>query len=404
MRIFKLLCGAWILTLVASPAGAASLNELDRLAIEALEQRVVPLPGPARDTRDTQTASLSTRMSQTRVPAVSVALFENGKIKWKRAYGEAVAGTGRRIDQATRFQAASMSKAVAAAGALRLVEQRRLRLDEDVSLRLKGWRNPAAPTATTAKITLRRLLSHSAGLNVAGYPGYPADRTAPTIVQSLAGTAPAETAPVRPFATPGERLAYSGGGYSVAQLLMTEAAGADFAALMERAVLRPAGMRDSSFAQSPTLHPEAASGHDPDGRPIPGGGHIYPEMAAAGLWSTASDYARFVIALQDSWAGRRNALLRRATARAMMTPVLGDYGLGVTIVERGGRTFFTHGGANEGFRSRFVAFLDGPRQGLVVMTNGENGGALAAAIQRTIAEAYGWGDLSAPPTPRAPDE
>jgi CubicO group peptidase (beta-lactamase class C family) len=171
---------------------------------------------------------------------------------------------------------------------------------------------------------------------------------------------------------------------------------------MRRIVLGPAGMRRSGFNPPPGLR-GAAGGHDVDGAAIAGGGNFYPEMAAAGLWTTPSDYGRFLIALQDSWAGRPGALLSPRSARAMTVPVLGDYGLGVTVMERGGRPVITHGGANEGFECRFVAFLDGARQGLVIMTNGDNGGFLAAAIQRTLFEVYGLPDALGPPTPRAPE-
>lgn len=394
------LMGALLLSLAGPGAAAApALADRDRAAIETLERNVVALPGPRPGPRR---APLADRMRDMRVPAVSVAFVENGRVKWARAYGVAVAGSGRGVTPGTRFQAGSLSKPVAAAGALRLVDRGRLALDEDVNLRLRAWRVPAAPEHSGGKVTLRNLLSHTAGLTLSAYPGYAAGRAAPTLVQSLAGSGPAATAPVRLFAAPGTRTAYSGGGYSVAQLLMTEAAGAGFPRLMERAVLRPAGMARSSFDPPPGLR-GAAGGHDPNGAPIAGGGNVYPEMAAAGLWTTPSDYGRFLIALQESWAGRPGALLTPRTARAMMTPVYSDYGLGVTVMERGGRRIVTHGGANAGFECRFAAFLDGSRQGLVVMTNGDNGGFLAAAIQRTLFEAYGLPDALGPPPPRAPE-
>ncbi|HEX8223682.1 MAG TPA: serine hydrolase domain-containing protein [Allosphingosinicella sp.] len=188
----------------------------------------------------------------------------------------------------------------------------------------------------------------------------------------------------------------------MAQLLMSEAAASDFPRLMERILLRPAGMTRSGFNPPPGLR-GAAGGHDRAGAPVAGGGNVYPELAAAGLWTTPSDYGRFLAALQDSWAGRRGALLNPASARAMMTPVSSDYGFGVTVMERGGRRIITHGGANEGFECRFLAFLDRSRQGLVIMTNGDNGGFLAAAVQRTLTGVYGWPDALGPPPPRAPE-
>lgn len=400
LRSIALPLALWLGLAGAAGAAAPRPAERDRAAIEALERRIVALPGPRPGPR---LAPLAQRMRDMRVPAVSVAFIAGGRVRWARAYGEAVAGSGRKVTPATRFQGGSISKAVAAAGALRLVDRGTLSLDEDVGRRLRAWRVPAGAAAqASAAVTLRRLLSHTAGLTVSAYPGYSAARPAPTLVQSLRGASPAVTAPVRLFAAPGTRLAYSGGGYSVAQLLMTEAAGRDFPRLMRDVLLRPAGMGRSGF-DSPAGLRGAAGGHDREGLPIPGGGRLYPEMAAAGLWTTPSDYGRFLIALQQSLAGRPRALLRPGTARAMITPVLGDYGLGVTVMERGGRAIITHGGANEGFECRFVAFLDGSRQGLVIMTNADNGGFLAAAIQRTLTQAYGLPDALGPPPPRAPE-
>ncbi|SMF77199.1 CubicO group peptidase, beta-lactamase class C family [Allosphingosinicella indica] len=338
-------------------------------------------------------------MAETKVPAVSIAFIEDGRVKWARAYGQAAAG--RRVTTRTRFQAASLSKAVAAAGALRMAERGVIDLDADVAPRLRGWRLPVADPGKGESVTLRRLLSHTAGLTLGGYPGYAAGEPVPTIVESLSGAVPSNTPAVRAFAPPGAKLAYSGGGYSVAQLAMSEAARRDFALLMRDRVLKPAGMAHSAFARFSDR--ETAVGHDETGAQIWGGSHRYSELAAAGLWTTPSDYGRFLIAIQKSWAGEQGALLSRSSAQAMATPVLGDYGLGVIALDRGGRRIITHGGSNAGFQCRFTALLDGSRQGLVVMTNGDNGGALAAAIQRTVAGAYGWDDTSAPPTPRAPD-
>lgn len=199
MRAVRWLCRILILMLgsaaVAAAAAPPTLSAADRAAIEALEQRVAFLPGRPPG----PPASLAQRMAEARVPGVSIAFIEEGRVKWARAYGEAAAGQRRAVTPGTRFQAASLSKAVAAAGALRMVDRGGLSLDEDVDLRLRGWRIPAGSHGGAAKVTLRRLLSHTAGLNVSGYPGYAAGAAVPTIVQSLAGAAPANTAAVRPF-------------------------------------------------------------------------------------------------------------------------------------------------------------------------------------------------------------
>lgn len=344
------------------------------------------------------TAMLAARMAEARVPAVSIAFIDRGRIAWTRVYGEAQAGVPAGVS--TRFQAASLSKAVSAAGALRMVDRRQLSLGGDINASLRGWKLPAGQA-----VTLRHLLSHTAGLTVAGYPGYRRGVPVPTIAQSLAGAPPANTLAIRRFAQPGEQFAYSGGGFSVVELAMSERAGLAFGPLLTRLVLRPVGMTASSFEQgsSSGAGPARAAGHDPQGKIIPGGSYIHPELAAAGLWTTPSDYARLLIALQRSWNGERGALLSRESASAMLRPALPGHGLGVVAQDRGGRTAITHSGSNEGFRSFFLAFLDGRREGVVIMTNGDNGGRLAAEIARTIGRASGWAEPAPVRMDRAPD-
>lgn len=396
MSLRARLCALGLL-LAAAGTASASLSDRDRAAITTVETSVVPLPGPVGSK---EPAPLAQRLAETKVPAISIAFIETDKVKWARAYGRAVADGPRLVTPTTRFQAASMSKAVATFAALQMVDAGRLSLDQDVNERLQSWRAPVFG-AGAERVTLRRLLSHTAGLTVSGYPGYARGRPIPTAVQSLTGAPPANTAAVRAFAAPGAQFAYSGGGFTAAQLLMTEASGAEFAALMQAQLLRPAGMRRSTFAQG--LPMDAASGHGADGTPLPGGAHSHPEQAAAGLWTTPSDYGRFLIAVQAAVDGRPQALLSRHIAREMITPVLADFGLGVRVLRQDDRTRITHGGSNAGFRCQFTAFLDGRHEGLVIMTNGDGGGALAAAVQRTIARAYGWADLSTPPPNRAPN-
>ncbi|MBI1198231.1 MAG: serine hydrolase [Phenylobacterium sp.] len=377
---------AMALTLTAGAARAA-LSPRDEAAIAALEGALAPSTGPSP-------ATLAQRMATLHVPGVSVAFIEDGKVKWVRAYGVATAD-GPPATPATLFQAASMSKALAATAALRLVDQGKLALDEDVNRRLKAWKVPDSPLTAERKVTLRELLSHTAGLTVSGFPGYPAGKPVPTTPQILNGEPPANTPPVVSWEPPGA-YAYSGGGYTVAQLMIVEAGGAPYPDLLETLVLRPAGMRASTFAQplSGARLAEAASGHGPRGVAIAGGRNTYPEYAAAGLWTTPSDYGRFLIALQNAFAGRRGAILSPESIRAMTTPVdaSAGYGLGLALGRRGGHPYIQHGGSNAGFRCNAFAFLDGTRQGLVVMTNGDGGGVVADDILRAVAAAYGWGE------------
>ena len=376
---------------LAGPATAASLSPVDRAAIVAVETRLGPnaVAGaqPAYQT-------LAERMAALKVPGVSVAFIENGQVKWARGYGVAAAGGTQPVTPTTLFQAASMSKAFAATAILQLVEQGKLDLDEDVNNRLRAWKIPPSAYTAEQKVTLRRLLSHTAGMTVGGFPGYAAGKPVPSLVQILDGSPPSNTPAIRSFEAPGGAYAYSGGGYTVAQLAIVEAAGKPYPELLQDRVLGPAGMRQSTFAQPlpDRLVGRATCGHDAKGAVIPGCRNTYPEYAAASLWTTPSDYGRFMIGLQNAYTGRPHALLRQASAQTMMTPVDAGYGLGVVLGRRGGHPYFTHGGGNAGFQCNAFAFLDGSRQGVIVMTNSDVGGRLAQEIFRAVVAAYAWGD------------
>ncbi len=378
--------------MLAGGARAAALSATDQAAITAMETHVGRI-APAGETQTYKT--IADRMAELKVPGISVAVFEHGHVAWAKGYGQATAG-GQPVTPDTLFQAASMSKALAATAALRLVEQGKLDLDQDVNTRLKAWKVPPSPYTAQSKVTLRRLLSHTAGMTVSGFPGYAADAPVPSLVQILDGTSPSNTPAIQSYEAPGGLYAYSGGGFTVAQLLIVEAAGRPYPDLLKTLVLDPAGMQRSTLAQPlpAALIPGAASGHNRKGEVIPGARHTYPEYAAAGLWTTPSDYARFMMALQDAYAGKPHAILRQASAKTMLTPVdaAAGYALGEVVGRRGGHPYFTHSGGNEGFQCDSFAFLDGSGQGVVVMTNSDSGGLIATEMLRALAEAYHWGD------------
>ncbi|HEU0015158.1 MAG TPA: serine hydrolase domain-containing protein [Longimicrobium sp.] len=334
--------------------------------------------------------SIEERLRFYRVPAVSVAVINDGRIEWARAWGEAEAGSGVRVDTTTLFQAASISKPVAAVAALRLVEQGVLSLDEDVNVKLRSWKVPDGPHTAAEKVTLRRLLSHSAGTTVHGFPGYAAGAAVPTVVQVLDGSAPANTRPVRVDTVPGALWRYSGGGYTIAQLLMSDVTGKPFAELMREQVLAPAGMHRSTYAQPLPAEraARAATAHRNDGTPIPGKHHTYPEQAAAGLWTTPSDLARLAIEVQRAYAGQTGRVITPATARLMLATQAGAYGLGFGVNGQADSLWFEHGGSNAGFQSYFAALAE-TGQGLVIMTNGDAGFPLAMEILRAVAREYG---------------
>lgn len=319
------------------------------------------------------------RMRTLHVPGVSVAVIDNYRIVWTHAYGA--------VTTETRFQAASISKPVAALAALKLVEQGRLSLDEDVNAKLKSWKVPDNAFTSIEKVTLRRLLSHSGGLTVHGFPGYQVSDRLPTLVEILDGVKPANTGPVRVDIKPGSQWRYSGGGITVMQLLMTDVTSTPFPDLMQSFVLSKIGMQASTYRQPlpEALRSQAASAYDNDGHEIPGKWHVYPEMAAAGLWTTPSDLARFAIELQLSLDGKANHVLSQDMTRQMLTRQIGNWGLGIGLTDRE----FNHGGSNEGFRCLMVATLH-TGKGVVIMTNSDQGGEVANEIQKAVAAEYHW--------------
>jgi CubicO group peptidase (beta-lactamase class C family) len=352
-------------------------------------------------------ASLEERMRSEKVPAVSIAIIRDFKVVWAKAYGMADSETGQKNSTETLFQAASISKSVAAAGVLKKTEDGTLTLDRDVNTYLKSWKLPENELTAKRKVTLAMLLNHSGGTTVHGFPGYaPGDRI-PTIPQVLDGRMPANTAPVRVTLEPDTQWRYSGGGVTVAQLVMTDVTGRPYPALLESLVLAPAGMSHSTYEQPlpPAKLALAAAGHRPDGTDVPGKRHTYPEMAAAGLWTTPTDLARFAIAIQESWRGDPGSLLKKETARRMVTPHLGDYGLGFEVYVRRGDTYFEHSGSNDGFRAQLVAHRE-KGYGAAVMVNSDNG-EIIGEIVRGIAKEYGWDGYLPDPVatvPLSPDK
>jgi CubicO group peptidase (beta-lactamase class C family) len=334
--------------------------------------------------------TLAGRMAELKVPGVSIAVINDGAIEWAKGYGVAEAGTQTPVTPRTLFQAASVSKPVAALAALRLVDQGRLVLDEDVNAKLKSWKVPENEFTKAEKVTLRRLLSHTAGLTVHGFGGYPADAPVPTLTQVLDGEKPANSAAVRVDVAPGTIWRYSGGGYTVAQQLMQDVAGRPFPELLAELVLKPVGMDDSTYDQPlpEARRGAAAAGHTSDGKILPGRYHTYPEMAAAGLWTTPTDLAKFLLEIERARRGA-SSVLPQAMALEMTTAQKSGYGLGLGLSDLGSAANFGHGGSNEGFKCQMTMFLEGGR-GAVVMTNGDRGGFLAAEVLRGIAREYGW--------------
>lgn len=323
------------------------------------------IAGPSWADKPLSRARIGGLLRKYNVPAVSFATFDRSGLVLQSAYGERQIGSTKVTPQ-TRFQAASLSKTVNALCVLSLVRDGKLGLDDPVNKRLSGWRLTGKDAES---VTIRMLLSHTGGTTIAGFPGYQRDDFIPLLDEILDGVKPANTRRIEVIAPVGQYL-YSGGGVVVLQKLVSEIEAAPYEEIVARRVLEPLGMSNSSMRQPlQSIKGKLASGHTIDGDVIRMDYFIYPEMAAAGLWSTPGDLARMLMAMLDSAEGKKGAILPKALAREMMTPVRADAGLGVFINPKG---LVHHDGANWGFRA--VYFVDPvTRRGRIVMCNGQRG-------------------------------
>jgi CubicO group peptidase (beta-lactamase class C family) len=333
--------------------------------------------------------TLQERMEHYGVPGVGIAVIHDSKVVWFKTYGLADRETGEAATNKTLFQAGSVSKPVAAFGALQMVEAGKLSLDADVNSSLKSWQLPTNEFNTDTKVTLRHLLSHTGGLTVHGFGGYAVGVDVPTTVQVLDGSGPANSSAVRVDKAPGEGFRYSGGGYTIAQLMMADASGKPFEVLLDESLISPTGMTLSTYQQPlpAELLKHAAAGVLPDGSDVPGDRHTYPEMAAAGLWSTAGDLALFAIEVQKALKGE-SQLMSKDMAQTMTTAVDAGYALGFGVNDRGDTGYFSHGGWDEGFCSQLTAHLDGG-YGVVVMIN-SNHPSFMGEVVNAVAHTYNW--------------
>lgn len=274
---------------------------------------------------------------------------------------------------------------------LRLVEQGKLSLDTDVNTYLSSWKLPSDPVQQGKPVTLRELLTHTGGTTVHGFPGYASNEPVPTLIQVLNGEKPANTAPIRSEAAPGARWNYSGGGYTIMQQVLLDTTRQPFPKLLHDTVLAPIGMTRSTYEQPlpQSLRDNAATPYRDGGKPVEGGAHTYPEMAAAGLWTTPTDIAKYALEVVRSLDGKANHVLSPDMTRQMLNRGMGDWGLGLEIGGPESDPWFGHGGVNEGFVNIFHMF-EKNGDGAVVMTNGDNGGQIGDEVIHSIANEYNW--------------
>jgi CubicO group peptidase (beta-lactamase class C family) len=359
-----------------------------------------------RDTRPPITGTVSDAslvqklMKQFNVPGVSIAIIRDFKIAATYAYGVADVEIGTPVTPETMFQAASISKPVAAMVSLKAVQDGKFSLDQDVNTILTSWKLPGGELTRERPVTPRGLMSHTSGTGDAfGFPGYAVNAPLPSLAQVLDGVQPpSNLRAVRLERAPLTGYEYSGGGVLIQQLALSDAVGKPFADVAAEWVLNPIGMTNSTYQQPlpPAREKQAARAHNRTGERMGDPWHVYPEQAAAGLWTTPADLARFAIEVQLSLLGKSNRVLSQNTVREMVTPVgVGPFAVGFQVAKQGEGWYFMHGGSNWGFQCDLIAHRSNG-YGAVIMTNSESGGALIGQLRTLIQQEYKWDALDAP--------
>ncbi|MFQ6108609.1 MAG: serine hydrolase [Candidatus Aminicenantales bacterium] len=365
-------------------------QSLTRKRIRAVEKGLIK--AVVFESKKMEKMRLADRMAYYRVPGVSLAVVDKHKIEWAKGYGVQEAGKEHPVTVHSLFQTGALSQSLSSLAALYLVGRGDIVLDGDVNKALRSWKIPQNRLTSQRNVTLRHLLSHSAGLVPLLFKGYAQDDPIPKLIQVLNGEDPADFSPVLVDSLPGSTVRYSEAGYAVVQQLLVDLEQKPFPEILEEVVLSPLRMSHSSF-QDPlpdALREEAVSGHDRQGKPLRGKWQRFPVSAAAGLWTTPSDLALVVIDLIETALGRSQTIIPTQLARTMLTPLEGTYsGLGFSVYDEGDNLHFLQRGEREGFASCVVAY-PGRGQGAVIMTNSSNGSFLVDEILRAVSEVYGW--------------
>lgn len=385
--IFYFVFGLLLLTSACDPQGWQEDPELGAKLETKIEQGLTLSLQFEGDSVEEFT--LEERMAHYNVPGLSIAVVKNGAVLWAKGYGIADTKTNSSVDDQTLFQAGSISKPVAALAALKLVDEGKLDLDTDINQYLTSWKIPESKFTQTEKVTLRRLLTHTAGMTVHGFPGYAQTDTFPNDIAVLNGNGNTGAIFVDTF--PGVINRYSGGGYTVMERAVEDLSGQDFTTYLKNNVLDPLGMSRSTYQQPLGKDwTNISAAYNGQGERYSGGWHNYPEQAAAGLWTTPLDLAKYMIAIQETMNGNSHPILSQDMVKKMLTQdSKGQQGLGPAVRYQGDSLMFGHGGKNAGFTNDMRAWAY-RGDGIVVMTSADRGGALIREIERAASEAMGW--------------
>ncbi|EZH75673.1 hypothetical protein ATO12_02470 [Aquimarina atlantica] len=331
-------------------------------------------------------------MEQYKVPGLRIVFVDKGEISWSKSYGYANLKDSIKVDKNTVFTGASLGKPVTAMAALKLVEQGILNLDEDVNKKLKGWKVPVNEFTQKEKVTVRRLIGHTSGFNRYYGPNYMPYETLPTIEQTLKGEQPSKHPAAKLVAVPGSKYIYSNPGYLVLEKLLEDATNKKFEDVIDELVLKPSGMKTTSFIQPipERLLATKATGYSANLQPQPY--NIITFKAAGGIWTTPDDLARFTHKLLTDHSKGTNTLISKEMTNRVFNRDGNLDKLGFTLLnwkQDSDDIVFKHTGQNYGFTSVIFGSVK-KEQAVVIMANSVNTEDLFNYIQRAVAEEYNW--------------
>jgi CubicO group peptidase (beta-lactamase class C family) len=315
------------------------------------------------------------------VPGAIVASIRNGEVAWVEAYGFANARTDEPMQPEMIVNLGSTGKVLTAWGVMRLVEMEKIDLDAPVNRYLKRWQ-VASDEFDPDGVTVRRLLSHTAGLTAPGFSDYSPGRTRPSLVEMLEGKNQ-QDGPVVVAWTPGAQFHYSGGGFVLLQMMIEDVTGETFAGFMQREIATPLGLESLQWAWTAELQKAAAMPHGSQGEPVG-----YRQLASEAIGSelcTVADFAHFIAAAVEGPGGEPagRGVLAPETVQEMLTAqpgAGGEAGLAYGLASAGGSKTAMHFGSNLGWNAFFILDIE-RRVGLVMATNSANGFPLLTAVQ-----------------------
>lgn len=341
-------------------------------------------------------SSIEERLEDLNIPSLSLAVMNGGIIEWSAIYNSP--SNKALIDCNTRYQVASLSKPVTVMAAIRMQSNGYIDLNENIENYLKSYKLPKGKQTKGAPITIKNTLDHSSGINSGGFLGYQQGSPIPSDIEILKGNKHSNSAPLSVVSKPGVQLAYSGTAYTLAQVALKDIFKKDFSSIMDKWILSPLGMENSSY-RSPDIssinQPNSkiqaisiAKGHDSDGKEIEGGWRVHPELAAAGMWSNANDMATFMLEIYKGYQGK-STLFSQSEIKQMLENEKDGHVYGFILNHEGDDITLTHFGGNVGYRAGMTISLK-TGDGLVYLLNSENGAALGNQLMMTASKLYDW--------------